>query len=234
MQHDRIVYLPNGVDTAKFVEGDGARFRKRHGFAPEAFLLLNISRIDAQKNQLLLIDAFAQVRAAVPNGQLCLIGPEAQAEYAQKLRKRIQELRLEDAVKILPGMRNDDPSLVDAVHACDAFVLPSMREPFGIVALEAWSAGRPVIASAVGGPRTLVSDEKTGLPFDPNATDAAERLCAAILRVQSSPGFARSLGMAGRVEALMRYDWSVISERLETIYQEAEEHAAQRYGRKQP
>lgn len=232
LSHDRIVYLPNGVDTAKFTRGDGARFRKRHGIAREAFLLLNISRIDAQKNQLLLIEAFARVRAAVPNAQLCFIGPETQADYAQKLRRKIAEHRLEDAVRILPGMRNDDPGLVDAFHACDAFVLPSMHEPFGIVALEAWSAGRPVIASAIGGLRALVSHEKTGLLFDPNASDAAKYLAAALLRVYASPELAQSLGEAGRAEARARYDWSVIGQRLESIYQAAEEHAARRYGRK--
>lgn len=233
LQHDRVVYLPNGVDTAKFAHGDGANFRQKFDFAPDDFLLLNISRIDSQKNQLLLIEAFARVWPQVPNAQLCMIGPETQPEYAAKLRARIRELRLENAVKLLPGLRNDDPVLVDAFHACDAFVLPSMHEPFGIVALEAWSAGRPVIASAIGGLRTLVKDEETGLLFDPKASDAAERLAAAIRRVHGSRDFARQLAEAGREEACQSYDWTVIGERLETIYQAAEENAARRYGRKQ-
>jgi len=234
LHHDRVVYLPNGVDSAKFIGGDGAGFRRRHDFAPDAFLLLNVSRIDAQKNQLLLVEAFARLRTKVPNAQLCFIGPETQPEYAAKLRARIRELHLEQAVKILPGMRNDDTALVDAFHACDAFILPSMHEPFGIVALEAWSAGRPVVASAVGGLKTLVTDEKTGLLFDPNADDASDRLAGAILRLHESPSFAASLAEAGKAEARLSYDWTVIGERLEGIYQAAEENAARRYGRKQP
>lgn len=234
LPHDRVVYLPNGVDTAKFAHGDGAKFRRKFDFAPDDFLLLNISRIDAQKNQLLLIEAFARVWPKVPNAQLCFIGPETQPEYARKLRARIRELRLENAVKLLPGLRNDDPMLVDAFHACDAFVLPSMHEPFGIVALEAWSAGRAVIASAVGGLRTLVTHEETGLLFDPNASDAEERLANAILRVHGSRDMAHTLAESGREEARQSYDWAVIGERLETIYQAAEENAARRYGRRQP
>jgi len=230
LPHDRVVYLPNGVDTAKFASGDGAAFRRKHGFAADAFLVLNISRIDAQKNQLLLVDAFAQARAKAPHARLCLIGPETQPEYARRLRERIHERQLDGAVTILPGLRNDDPELVDAFHACDVFALPSMHEPFGIVVLEAWSAGRPVIASAVGGLQALVRDEKTGLMFDPNATDAADTLAQAILRLRDSRGFAAGLGEAGKAEARTGYDWSAIHQRLESIYGAAEEHAARKYG----
>jgi glycosyltransferase involved in cell wall biosynthesis len=230
LSHDRIVYLPNGVDTAKFAEGDGAAFRQRHGINSDAFLVLNISRIDAQKNQLLLVDAFARLKASVPEAVLCFIGPETQAEYARLLRRRVREHQLENAVRMLPGLRNDNPELVDAYHACDVFALPSMHEPFGIVVLEAWSAGRPVVASAVGGLKSLVSDARTGLLFDPNAPDATERLFRAMRRLHGAPGFAGALGTAGRAEARANYDWEVIGEHLEEIYQAAEEHAARRYG----
>jgi glycosyltransferase involved in cell wall biosynthesis len=233
LHHDRVVYLPNGVDTAKFAQGDGVAFRRQHGIGPDAFLLLNISRIDAQKNQLLLVEAFARVRASEPQAVLCFVGPETQPEYADRLRARITELHLEQGVKILPGMRNDDPSLVNAFHACDAFVLPSIHEPFGIVALEAWSAGRPVIASAVGGLKTLIAHDRTGLLFDPNASDAPGQLAAAILRVHGSPDLAPALAAAGRAEARARYDWSVIAGQLEVIYEAAEANAARRYGRRQ-
>ena len=57
LPHDRVSYLPNGVDCARFTTGDGARFRQQHDIPAGAFLVLNISRIDAQKNQLSLIEA---------------------------------------------------------------------------------------------------------------------------------------------------------------------------------
>jgi glycosyltransferase involved in cell wall biosynthesis len=232
LRHDRVVYLPNGVDTAKFLHGAGPAFRHRHGIAADAFLVLNVSRIDAQKNQMLLVEAFARLRARVPSAHLCFVGPETQPDYAQSLRRRIAELHLDGAVTMLPCLRNDDPALVDAFHACDAFALPSIHEPFGIVALEAWSAGKPVVASALGGLRTLVTHERTGLLFDPNAPDAAEQLSQSLLRLYFAPDFAAALAEAGRAEAHASYDWVVIGERLETIYQAAEENAARRYGRK--
>ncbi len=231
LTHDRVVYLPNGVDTTKFARGDGAAFRRKLGIPDDAFLVLTLSRIDSQKNQALLIQAFARLRRKVPNAVLVLIGPETQPDYAARLRTDIRENGLENAVQIRPGLRNDDPDVVNAFHACDVFALPSMHEPFGIVVLEAWSANRPVVASAVGGLRALVRDRETGLMFDPNAPDAADTLAGLLGELHTSRDLAANLAQAGRDEALKHYDWEVITRRLEEIYVAAEEHAARRYGR---
>ena len=228
LTHDRIAYLPNGVDCAKFATGDGAAFRAKHGIPPAAFLALNISRIDAQKNQMLTLEAFAKLRSQQPNAFLVLIGPETQPDYAQKLRDFIAANKLGDRMKILPGMRNDNPELIQAFHACDVFVLPSMHEPFGIVVLEAWSSAKPVIASRVGGLQTLVRDRETGLFIDPNASDAAADLAAKLYRFITEPELKKQIGDAGLREAKSKYDWAQIGQQLETLYQRAEENCARR------
>jgi len=227
LTHDRIAYLPNGVDCAKFTTGDGAAFRAQHGIPPDAFLVLNISRIDAQKNQALLLEAFARFRLQEPKAFLVLIGPETQPSYAAKLRELVVTRQLDRQVKILPGMRNDQPELVQAFHAANVFVLPSMHEPFGIVVLEAWSAGRAVIASRVGGLQALVRDGETGLFMDPNAPTAVADLAAQLARLAGDPGFCKALGEAGRREARAHYDWEQIGRQLEDLYRLAEEHRKQ-------
>ena len=226
LTHDRVSYLPNGVDCARFAEGSGASFRAKHGIPAEAFLVLNLSRIDAQKNQMLLLEAFAQFRRTQPGAFLVLVGPETQPSYAAKLREFITAQQLGNCVRMLPGMRNDNPDLIHAFHACDVFVLPSMHEPFGIVVLEAWSSGRAVIASRVGGLQALVRDGETGLFVDPNAATAAADLAGQLQRLAIDPGFRRQLAEAGRAEARSRYDWKEISRQLEELYQKAEHHAA--------
>ena len=95
--------------------------------------------------------AFARLKAARPESHLLLVGPVTQPDYAESLRQSIREDGLAKAVTWLPGIQHEDPALVDAYHACDVFVLPSLHEPFGIVVLEAWSSGRPVVASRIGG-----------------------------------------------------------------------------------
>jgi len=230
LDHDRIAYLPNGVDCAKFATGDGPGFRARHGVPVQAFLVLNLSRIDAQKNQLLLLEAFVRLRRSRPEAHLLCIGPETQPAYADKLREFIRANDLGAVVRLFPGLRNDDPDLVNAFHACDAFVLPSMHEPFGIVVLEAWSAGRPVIASRVGGLQALIRDGETGWFVDPATHDTVADLAAKLERLAAEPDARRRLGEAGRAEARAHYDWKEIAARLEQLYQQAEEHATRRYG----
>ena len=224
LQHDRIAYLPNGVDCHKFSQGKGERFRAKHLIPADAFVTLNISRIDAQKNQLSLIEAFADLHRRDPKVMLILIGPETQPDYAQKLRDAIASLRLESAVRLLPGLQPGDPDLVNAYAACDAFVLPSLHEPFGIVVLEAWSAGKPVIASRVGGLQSLIIDEHTGL-----FSDSTLSLSAKLLRLHRDVSLRHSLGEAGKAEAQERYDWTRIHRQLETLYQRAEDHSVRRY-----
>jgi glycosyltransferase involved in cell wall biosynthesis len=191
----------------------------------DAFVVLNVSRIDAQKNQLVLVEAFSALSRQVSAARLVLIGPETQPDYARKLRERIGELRLTDRVHFLPGLKNDDPALVDAFHASDVFVLPSMHEPFGIVVLEAWSAGKPVVASPVGGLKTLIRSEETGLFFE-----GRDELFQCLDHLRQSPARRAVLGEAGQNEARLHYDWSRINQRLEGLYDEASAHHARRRG----
>lgn len=232
LSHDRITYLPNGVDSSRFASGNGAAFRKSHGIPDDAFLILNISRIDAQKNQRLLLEAFAHLYKQQPRARLIFIGPETQPAYAKQLRAFIREQRLESAVQILPGIPNDRPELVDAYHASDVFVLPSMHEPFGIVVLEAWSASKPVIASRLGGLQSLISEGRTGMFIDPNVESAPTDLAARIEELICNPDHRQELGRAGRAEVLQQYDWERIQILCEDIYSAAEKHAAGKYGRK--
>lgn len=232
ISHDRISYLPNGVDPAKFARGDGPAFRRKHGIPDGAFLIVNISRIDAQKNQFALLEAFAKLHARQPDSFLLLMGPETQAEYAEKLRSYIHGHELNSAVKLAPGVRTDDPDLVNAYHACDVFALPSVHEPFGIVVLEAWSAGKPVVVSRAGGLRTFIKQDETGLFFDPQAADAVAKLAENLELLMAQPLLRQRLGEAGLREVKARYDWSVIGASLEYIYQAAERHVFDRKSRK--
>lgn len=232
LPHDRVAYLPNGVDCARFTSGNGPSFRRRHGIPEDAFLVLNLSRLDAQKNQRLLLEGFARMHASHPHAFLVLIGPETQPAYAAALRDYVAAHGLGDRVRILPGLRNDDPALVDAYHACDVFVLPSMHEPFGIVVLEAWSAGRPVIVNRVGGLKALVRHGENGLFINPWHEPTPELLAAHLSSLAASPDLRRQLGEAGRQEARSRYDWAHVTQRLESLYQAAEANADRRQGRR--
>lgn len=226
--HDRISYLPNGVDSSRFACGDGHAFRQKWGVSADAFLVVNMGRIDSQKNQLGLVRGFARFRAAVPEAKLLLIGPVTQPAYLQQIRELIGSEGLEQSVQIIPGLENGSQDLVDAYHAADVFVLASRHEPFGIVVLEAWCAGCAVMVSRVGGLQSLVRDGETGIFFDPDASDADEQIATALKSLKDNEQKRRFMGQAGQREAIENYEWSRITQRLELIYQQAEAHAKKR------
>jgi glycosyltransferase involved in cell wall biosynthesis len=100
-------------------------------------------------------------------------GPERPSLEAQA-----QTTGLSGQVRFL-GRRTD---AADLLAACDVFVLPSRREGLGVAALEAMAAGRPVVASAVGGLREVVVDGRTGLLVRPDDAVALAEAIAHLLR----------------------------------------------------
>src|SRR5260370_10698311 len=172
----KVVQLPNGVDAHRFAAGDGASFRARHGIAADAFVVLTVGRIDPQKNQLLAVRLLAQLLRERVNAHLVLVGHVTNAAYDAQLEREIDALVLSDRVTLIRGLDTHDPALVNAYHAADLFVLPSVHEPFGIVILEAWAAGLAVVASRVGGVPSFVPGGEDGCRVPPSGLHALARL----------------------------------------------------------
>ena len=214
----KVVHLPNGVDAARFAAGDGKRFRARHGIPPSAFVILVMGRIDPQKNQRLAVRLLAALSAQQPNAHLLLIGPVTNPAYEAELAADIAEHSLGSRVTLIRGIDTHDPDLVNAYHAADLFLLPSVHEPFGIVILEAWAAGLPVIASNVGGVPAFVADGEDGL-LCPSGD--LERLTQLARQLISDRDARCRLAHAGRTKAAAEYGWDRITQRLVGIYEEA-------------
>ena len=145
----RVLHLPNGVDPQRFAGGDRARFRARFGLAEDTTMLLNVSRIDHQKNQQLAVDILARLLAEDKLVHLVLIGPVTNPAYHDELQKTISSQGLGDRVTIIPGLPPGDPLLADAYQAADAFLLTSLHEPFGIVILLIFALGAAVVSLAI-------------------------------------------------------------------------------------
>ena len=213
-----VVHLPNGVDARRFACGDGGGFRARYGIPADAFMILVVGRIDAQKNQLLAARLLGELRNDRPRTHLVLVGPVTNADYDQTLSQEIFALGLEGSVTLIRGLETSDPELVNAYHAADLFLLPSVHEPFGIVILEAWAAGLPVVASNVGGVPSFVSDGENGCLF-PSGDLAA--LLGAVRGLIANPNLRSRIAEAGRKTAAEEFGWDRITERLVGIYEEA-------------
>jgi glycosyltransferase involved in cell wall biosynthesis len=206
-RHPHVMFLPNGVDCALF---EGAR-DSRESSPPGQFTLVCVARIDRQKNQRLLVELLARH----PDAVVRLVGPVTQPDYRAELEARAAELGVADRLSFAGALKPGSAELIAEYARADAFVLPSRHEPFGIVVLEAWAAGLPVIASDVGGlGRLCAAHPDAALTFAPG--DAAA-LDAALARVKGAPDLRARLSAAGRAAA-RGYDWRTLAARLVDFY----------------
>jgi glycosyltransferase involved in cell wall biosynthesis len=213
----RVELIPNGVDCDAFSTGDAAAFRATHRIAPDRRIVLCVSRIDYQKNQIGLVEAVGRVAERNPRVHLVLLGPVTVAGYQQRLTARIKELGLTERVTLIPGLHPEDPMLPAAYHAAEVFCLPSLHEPFGIVILEAWAAGRPVVAARVGGIPSFTWD---GEDIVLAAPGDVEDLAARLVQVLKDPALAARIAAAGQLKARRDFSWSAIAGRLLEIYRD--------------
>lgn len=214
----RVEYVPNGVNSARFESGDGPSFRRRHGIPSDRKVVLVVGRVDPQKNQLFLLGQLKELLRRDPKIYLLFIGPSTNDKYADELRAQIGSDALRGHVQWLPGFAPGSGELVDAYHAANLFALPSVHEPFGIVILEAWCAGCPVVSSAVGGIPGFVEHQVDALLVP---IGDGPRWVDAICAVLQNRSLAAALSFAGKRKAIEEYSWDSVTAKLLKLYEVA-------------
>jgi D-inositol-3-phosphate glycosyltransferase len=209
--------LPNGVNCSRFSSGDGTGFRRKHQIPETAKLILTAGRIDPQKNQLFALDLLKDLNQSDPDVHLLFLGHVTNDNYYRNLKERIRAYQLEERVSIINGVDFFSSDLVDAYHAADLFLLPSMHEPFGVVILEAWASKTPVVASRVGGIPSFVESGINGLLNDVN--DSAGFL-ESIRTGLSRTDRVSSLVKNGYETANTRFSWESVTKMVLSIYKE--------------
>jgi len=211
-----VYYLPNGVDIDKFKPLNKNNFREKYQIALDENMILCLSRIDYQKNQAILIELIDRLNGKGEKTHLVLLGPVTSSLYLEELNSLIKSKSLEQQVTIIPGLQADDADLLKAYQAADVFILPSIHEPFGIVVLEAWASGLPVIASQVGGLKRLVQDSRNGLTFAGSLAELEKKYLSLIHNERLMEKLKQNAGAEVRAE----YSWNSITEKLLSYYYE--------------
>ncbi len=168
----RVVYNP--VDLHRFDPAavDGHAIRRELGIAADASVLAVIAQLTPWKGQDDAIRTVAALSSLAPHTILLLVGSAKFAgsgtqfdnrAYERTLHRLVGELGLGDRVRFL-GERSDVPAVLAAT---DVLLLPSWREAFGRIAIEAMAIGVPVLASEVGGPAEIVREGRDGLLLPP-------------------------------------------------------------------
>ena len=178
--NSRVIY--NGIDPASWLAPPDSRAATRRslGIDRQAPLITCIGRLSRLKGQACLLAALPRVLAAYPDARLLLVGDPVpgDTQIRVQLTQTIEQLHLEHAVR-LTGYRRDIPALLAASDVLvQASVLP---DSLPTTVMEAMAAGRPVIATDIGGSRELICDGRTGLLVPPQQpVPMAEAICRLI------------------------------------------------------
>jgi len=168
-----------------------------------------------------LVYAFARVAATVPESELRIAGEtESEPAYAESLRSTIASLRLQERVRFL-GQLNEN-QVLDEFRNCAALVLPSAQETAPMVISQAQAAGKPVIATPVGGVPDMIRDGQTGFLTPLGDREALSRRLAEILL---NPSLAAKVGGAGHRFAEASYRAESIALRTLKVYFRMKEQA---------
>jgi glycogen(starch) synthase len=210
---ERITVIPNGIDPLDLPRPDPAELvRLRGEFAgPDERLVLLIGRLVYEKGFQLALEAMPQVIEAVPGTRFLVAGS---GTHEEELKRQAEELGLMEHGTFLGWIGDDVLHTLYAI--ADLTVVPSIYEPFGLVALEAMASGCPCIVADTGGLREVVTHEEAGLRF---AARDPEALAEVAIRVLSDPELEARL-IAEAKEHVLRFDWGDVAAQTAAVYAE--------------
>jgi glycogen(starch) synthase len=200
--------IPNGIDPRWWQASDDAVLDGPLASADP--LVLTWGRVQYEKGFQTLARAVGSLRSRVPGIQCVIAG---RGSYLPELQSQVDVEGLGDVVH-LPGFVPDD-QLRAAIHRAACVVIPSLYEPFGIVALEALAGGAPLIVADTGGLAELVGGSGSALLFEPgNANELADRIELLLTDRELAATMQR------KSEELLRatYSWDAIAARTVDVY----------------
>jgi glycosyltransferase involved in cell wall biosynthesis len=220
---DKIEIVPGGVDVESFSPcADKRALQRQLGFDTD-FMLFTAGRLDPRKGFLELLESLDVAAQRVSQtGQtvtFCLpAGPERpnpeERAYRDALVGRARELRIERHIHWF--QRLDDDALKTYYRAADLFLCPSHYEPFGLVLVEAFASGTPVVATRHGGPVDIVSPGVDGYLANPLNPEEFGGRIADFLRAPEAQR--QAMGKAAHDKAHQRYAWSAVARAIAQVY----------------
>lgn len=213
VKEDIIKVIHNGIDIQKFSvhysPSEILEFKKQFGLKDGPVIGI-IARLSSVKGHNFLIQAFSQVLKTKPNAQLFVVGSGPEKDNLLDLVKTlginknvIFQMPISDTTKPLSVM--------------DIFVMPSIQEGLGLSIMEAMAAGRPVIATDVGGVSTLVKDKDTGFLIPPQD---AGKLSSTILNLLEDKPTQLKVGACAQEYVRKNFNLEDMVSKVEDVYKE--------------
>lgn len=208
---ERIRIVPSAVDPSRVQAAPGVRAEQRvaWGVSPGEVVVLVLGALERRKGQDVLLSAVEQLGEGAAAVRLVFCG-----DGSERAALEAQAAPLGGRV-IFTGFQDE---VAPALAAADVVVVPSRHEGLGVAALEAMAAGKPVIASRVGGLAEVVVDGESGLVVPPEDPPA---LASALARLLADPSLRARLGAAGQVRVGARHGLAAMAEGTLACYGKA-------------
>jgi glycosyltransferase involved in cell wall biosynthesis len=204
----RVTTAGVGLQPEDYPCQDRESARQQLGLPPDAAVLLFLGRKAEYKGFDVALEVYKALKPACPRLWLVTVGPGT--EFSMALVARNPDL---------PGFLDLGPvaeeTKLAALNACDCLLLPSGGEAFGIVLLEAWLMGKPVIAARTPAVSAVIDDGQDGFLTAPGSTESVAR---GVSRLLEEPDLAREMGARGRAKVLSRYTVTQITDIVEGTY----------------
>ncbi|MCA9669812.1 MAG: glycosyltransferase family 4 protein [Myxococcales bacterium] len=204
----------NGIDSRRFAEAEATDIRRACDWPQDAFVFLLPGRVHWWKGQDVFVSAAKLVSERWSQARFLIVGDAAPGHQRQveRLERQIDEMKLRGRVT----RWSHHHTIERVMKASDVVVNPSTQpEPFGLVVVEAMAVGKPVIASAAGGPLEIVDDGVTGRLVRP--TD--ERALADAMLEFRSGDLARSMGQHGQRKQRQIFTIQRHAREMEKVYE---------------
>jgi len=206
----KINVIYNGISPKNFdLNVDPGRVKEKYFIHPLAPVVLFAGRLSYQKGPDLLLESVPDVLSDRPDTRFIFAGS---GDMKNHLYKRASELGVVDKIRVL-GFVPDD-KLIELFKSCDLVCIPSRNEPFGIVVLEAWSAGKPVVATNVGGPSEIIENFVTGVKVYPNNP---ESIAWGIKYLINNPEEIKKIS-ENSLKAVKEFTWDKIADKTLDVY----------------
>jgi glycosyltransferase involved in cell wall biosynthesis len=227
----RIMVQSHSVQTDIYQRDHREAARAAFPWIQNHQVLLCLGRIDPVKNQGWLVGQAREILRRHPQAMIVLAGACTDKAYGDSVKQNIRRLGLADRVLLTGGLAPADPRLIGLLQTASALLVPSLSETFGLVILEAWVAGAPVICSRTSGASALVKDGQNGCLFDLDSPAAFQE---SVDQALDNPGLAKQWAAAGRRLIDEQYDSHVLAGRMKNLYAQLieEKHALRHSSRR--
>ena len=211
---EKIDIIPNAIDASKYnIPVDRGNVKRRFGIDPSERIVLFVGRLVPQKGVEYLIMAAPKIVERHPDARIVIVGDGWSKDYLLSLAA---STGCQHKITFLGFISDQD--LIEIMLSSDVLVVPSIYEPFGIVALEGMAAGIPIVASNTGGLAEIIEHDRTGfLAYKENS----DSIAWGVNRILSDPGYASWLVQNAKRKIREVYSWDAVARRTIETYERA-------------